>query len=258
MKFIISFWAEATKGYHSKVLLISVIVSAMLPLIGGLFMVILKDPELARRLGIIGVKAQLAGSADWPSYFGLLSQAIALGGFFIFGFIAVWIFGREYSDHTMKDLLALPTPRWAIVSAKLTVIMLWCLLLSLFILGIGFVTGWAIGLPLWSSEVVNASAARFLVASCLTILVILPVCFVANAGRGYLLSLGFLVVLIVLAEVLAALGWGEFFPWSIPPLYSGTSGAVQLSSVSYIIVISTGILGAGATLLWWYTSDHVS
>ena len=39
------------------------------PLIMGLFMVILKDPEGARALGLIGAKAQLtAGTADWPTF----------------------------------------------------------------------------------------------------------------------------------------------------------------------------------------------
>ena len=48
-------------------------------------------------------------SADWNSYFGILTQSIGVGGVLIFGFVASWIFGREYSDGTAKDLLALPT-----------------------------------------------------------------------------------------------------------------------------------------------------
>ncbi|MEV0143917.1 MULTISPECIES: ABC transporter permease [unclassified Nonomuraea] len=35
--------------------------------------------------------------------------------------IAIWLFGREFSDHTAKDLLALPTSRTAIVAAKFVV-----------------------------------------------------------------------------------------------------------------------------------------
>jgi ABC-2 type transport system permease protein len=37
----------------------------------------------------------------------MLAQGIAIGGLFVFGFIMSWIFGREYTDRTMKDLLAL-------------------------------------------------------------------------------------------------------------------------------------------------------
>ena len=51
------------------------------PLVCGLFMVILKDPDAARRLGLLGTKAQLAaGTADWPTMLSMLSQAIAIAG----------------------------------------------------------------------------------------------------------------------------------------------------------------------------------
>ena len=36
---------------------------------------------------------------------------MAAGGLFLFGFLFIWVFGREYSDRTAKDLLALPTAR---------------------------------------------------------------------------------------------------------------------------------------------------
>ena len=72
---------------------------------GGFFMIVMKDPDLARRLGLISAKAQIvAGSADWPTYLGMLAQATAIGGIMLFGLIGSWVFGREYSDHTLKDL----------------------------------------------------------------------------------------------------------------------------------------------------------
>ena len=49
------------------------------PLVGGLFMLILKDPDRARQLGILGQKAQLtAGTADWPTYLNMTAQAVAI------------------------------------------------------------------------------------------------------------------------------------------------------------------------------------
>src|SRR5699024_12695086 len=68
--------------------------------------------------GFISTKAQIAGEATWPSYLNLYAQIIAVGGIFVFGFVNSWIFGREYADNTIKDLLALPYPRAVIVLAK--------------------------------------------------------------------------------------------------------------------------------------------
>lgn len=91
--------------------------------VDALFMFILADPQRARALGLLGAKAQLVnGTADWPTYFGLLAQTVAVGGTIVFGLIIVWTFRREFSDHTVKDLLVLPTPRTAIVSAKFVVV----------------------------------------------------------------------------------------------------------------------------------------
>jgi len=69
---------------------------------------LLKNPDLAQNLGLTSTKAHIAGTTDWPSYFSFLAQAIAIGGLIAFGFITSWIFGREYSDRTIKNLLVLP------------------------------------------------------------------------------------------------------------------------------------------------------
>src|SRR3954462_7310088 len=107
-------WAEALKARRSKVPWLTALGFSLAPLVGGLFMIILKDPERARSMGLISAKAQLTvGVADWPTYFGLLAQATAVGGAMLFSLLTAWVFGREFSDRTAKELLANPTPRSA-------------------------------------------------------------------------------------------------------------------------------------------------
>jgi ABC-2 type transport system permease protein len=131
-----AFWAEALKARRSKITLLTAAGFLILPLASGLFMIILKNPEQARAMGLISTKAQLtAGVADWPSFWGILLQGIAGGGAILFALITAWVFGREFSDHTAKELMALPTPRWVIVTAKFVLIALWILRLTLLIYG---------------------------------------------------------------------------------------------------------------------------
>ena len=74
-------WAETLKARRSKASLLTVIGFALFPLVSGLFMMILKDPQAAQSMGLISVKAQLvAGTADWPAFFDMLLQATAMGG----------------------------------------------------------------------------------------------------------------------------------------------------------------------------------
>jgi len=49
-------------------------------MIGGFFMIVIRDPELARSLGMISVKAQIvAGTVDWPAYLNFLALATTMG-----------------------------------------------------------------------------------------------------------------------------------------------------------------------------------
>src|SRR5690625_4535709 len=113
--FLAALQTEMLKIRKSKVIWITAAAFTIAPLMAGFFMFVLKDPELAKSTGLVGAKAQIAGEANWPSYLGLHAQMIAVGGIFVFGFVTSWVFGREYSDNTVKDLLALPYSRAVIV-----------------------------------------------------------------------------------------------------------------------------------------------
>jgi ABC-2 type transport system permease protein len=245
---------EALKARRSRVSLFTALGIILLPLAGGFFMIVLKDPEMARRVGLISAKARLVvGVADWPSYLGFLTQAIAGGGIVLFGLIVSWIFGREFSDRTAKDLLALPTSRSTIVLAKFGVVAVWSAALTVLICLVGLGIGAAIQLPGAPTPMLLQGMSRILLAGCMVIALVTPIAFVASAGRGYLAPIGFVFLLALLAQVIAAAGWGEYFPWDIPGLYS--QGA-QLGTVSYVIVLVTSIAGMLGTLAWWERADQ--
>ena len=252
-------WGELLKARRSRMPLLTVLGFSLAPFAGGFFMIILKDPELARSMGMISAKAQLlAGSADWPTYLGLLAQATAIGGIILFAFINSWVFGREYADHTVKDLLALPTPRSAIVLAKFILVTLWSAALTVIVYLVGLGVGAAIVLPQASAAVFWQGTVTMAVSACLTITLLTPVAFFASAGRGYLPPMGVAILTLLLAQIIAATGWGEYFPWSIPALYAGMAGPAytQPGMISYIIVILTGLAGMAATFAWWEQADQ--
>lgn len=258
-KMIICIQVEIKKFFHSRIPLITMIALMMVPFIGGFFMIVLKDPSLAQKMGIISTKAQIMGAdADWWSYIGILTQAISVGGLVVFGFVASWVFGREYSDRTIKDLLALPMSRNIIVISKFIVIFLWCIILSICVFLIGILVGKFIDLPGWSLEVFFSGSIIFSICSLLTILLSTPVAFFASFGCGYLSPLGFMIFTLVLSQIVAATGFGEFFPWSIPAIASGLAGKENeiLTNSSLTIVFLTSIIGLISTMFWWRYADQ--
>lgn len=247
-------WVETLKFRRSKMPLLSLLGFLLVPFMGGFFMIILKDPELARRLGLISAKAQLlGGAADWPTFLNLLAQAVAVGGTILFGFIGSWVFGREYSDHTMKDLLALPTSRSVIVLAKFVVVMGWSAIVTAVIILIGLAVGTAVGLPPTTNDIFQQGTITILGSALLTITLVTPIAFFASAGHGYLPPLGAMILAIFLAQIIVVIGYGEYFPWSIPALYAQGS---PISLFSGLIVILTGLIGIAATFLWWELADQ--
>ena len=250
---------EGLKAFRSKVPLLTTLGFLIAPLIGGLFMVILKDPEAAKSMGLIGTKAQLtAGVADWPTFFNLLAQATAIGGAIIFAIVTTWVFGREFSDHTVKELLSLPTSREAIIAAKFTVIVLWTLTLTLLSYGLGLIVGNAVVIPGWSSEIFRSATIDILGAGILTSMLLPFVAFLASIGRGFMAAFGWAIFTVAIAQIAVVMGWGSWLPWSVPALFSGAVGprAEVLGMHSYIIVALSSAIGFFITFYWWRNADQ--
>ena len=257
--FLSALWAETLKARRSKVPLFTTLGFLILPLVSGLFMIILKDPERAKDLGIISVKAQLVGGvADWPSFFGMLKMGIGIVGLILFAIITAWVFGREFSDHTVKELLALPTTRRTIVSAKFVLVFLWLMGLALFIFVIALGIGAAIDIPGWSPSLAWLSFWSLLLIAFLTVMLMPVVAWIASGGRGYLPPLGWAFLSMVLAQIATVMGWGEWFPWAIPGLLSDFSGTQSepLGIQSYLMVLMVFLIGVAATFVWWQKADQ--
>jgi len=168
--FLTALQVEGLKARRSKVPLLTAIGFSLAPLVGGLFMIILKDPEAARQMGLVSAKAQLTvGVADWPAFFGLLAQAVAVGGALLFAIVTIWVFGREFSDRTVKELLALPTPREAIVGAKFVLVGLWGVGLTLLVFVLGLVVGMLVDIPGWSWALLQQALGDVIGAGLLTL-----------------------------------------------------------------------------------------
>ncbi len=257
-------WAETLKARRSRVPLVTAAAFSVLPIVGGLFMIIIKDPERAREMGLVGAKAQLlsAGPADWTSYVQFLSMGTAMGGAILFAFITAWVFGREFTDHTAKELLAVPTRRETIVGAKFLLTAVWFLALTVLIYLIGLATGTAIGLPGWSAQLGWTTFYGLIVTTLLTAMLMPFVAWFASVGRGYLPPLGWAIGTLALAQIAGVMGWADWFPWSVPGAFSMAFSlmygeqAEQVGLHSYVLVSLAFLVGIAATFAWWRSADQ--
>lgn len=209
-------------------------------------------------MGMLCTKSSIVKGVDWSSYLGLLAEMISALGLLGFGFVASRAFGHEYSDRTVKDLLALPMPRSLVIIAKFLVAAVWSALLALILLAAALAIGWLIGLTGWSDGIACNGVYAYAAAAFLAILLCTPVAFFASYGRGYLPPIGFIVITLVLGQFIVALNVGQYFPWAVPWLYgvAASTGGPAPGAISYAILALTCLIGLAATFAWWRYADQ--
>lgn len=250
---------EFLKLRRSKITWISWVAISIMPLVCGLFMWIVREPERAAQLGLLGQKAQFTGAtADWPGYFAMLLQTVGIGGMILVSVIATYVFGREYADGTAKNLLALPVDRHWFAVAKLIVVLVWFIILIVSLVAEGLVVGALLGLPGFSVVLAGNAIGDILLSALVAWLLVSVVAWIATLGRGYLAPLGFTIFMLVLGMVVGATGWGRWFPWSIVPLFAGVAGprVETLAPGSLVVLVLAFAAGVIATICQMRYADN--
>ncbi|MEV0143918.1 MULTISPECIES: hypothetical protein [unclassified Nonomuraea] len=123
---------------------------------------------------------------------------------------------------------------------------------------LGLLIGALLGLPGWSAETATHGVLRIVAAATLTALLTTQLSLAASIGRGYLAAVGAMFVMVFSAQVIAALGFGAYFPYSVPGLYAGIAGPDQdpPGPLGFLLVLATATVGVWATVTWWQQADH--
>jgi ABC-2 type transport system permease protein len=253
-------WTEGLKLRKSKMIWVTILVFFFISIMMGFLMLVAKHPNIASKSAVIGTKASLVATADWTSYLNLLLQLVLTVGSLGFGIATSWIFGREFADRVVKDMLALPVSRTVLIEAKFIVLILWCLLLSIVMFVVGILSGLAVNLDGWSGYALAEFIRTFSGTAMLTILLVTPVAFIASAGRGYLMPVGFSILILIITQFVC-IGIPfitPWFPWAFPALFSGVAGkGLPVPGISgYVSLFITSILGFSGTLFWWNRADQ--
>jgi ABC-2 type transport system permease protein len=249
-------WVESLKAFRSRVPLLTVVGSFIFPLGVAFLIFVSRNPDIAGRLGLIGAKANLTtyAATDWLAYLKALGEIVSGAGLFLAVLVMSWVFGREFVDGTLKDMLPVPVRRSSILFAKFAVVAVWFGVLAFIMYVAGVTAGSLLNLPGASLDLTLQGAIVMAVATCMVTVVASPFALLASIGRGYLLPVGVVIVTVVVANLAVVVGRGEYFPWAVPGLF--TQGPGVLGIASYAIVLLTGLLGIFGTYLWWKESDQ--
>jgi ABC-2 type transport system permease protein len=189
--------------------------------------------------------ATMVEGTGWVAVSGAFGQVVAVLWLLGTGVVAAWTSGREFSDRTLGQLLALPTPASRIAAAKLGTVMLAssgaAAVAALLALAGGVVVG--MGTP--GPDELRSLGAGVL-AGVASAWLALPFAWVATVGKGYLPAVGALLGVIMASQVVVLLGGGSWFPWAVPSLLVGAGGSEAAAAVSVVGVVLVVAVGAGA------------
>ncbi|WP_018752280.1 ABC transporter permease [Paenibacillus sanguinis] len=212
-------------------------------------------------LFLIFIVSQEVGKADWQVYLQGATYKFVILGSVGFGFLTSWLYGREYADRTIKDLLSLPVSRINLVLAKYATVIIACFLITIavfiYALGLGAVAQ----LPHFSWNLIGEALGAFALTSLFSVLLCTVVALLASLSRGWLAPIGFVFLTLILALSLGSSAAGPYIPWAMPtlqtlPFTSPGSGLASLNWISYLILAVTGAGGLIGTMAYWRYADQ--
>jgi ABC-2 type transport system permease protein len=252
---------EFLKLRRSKITWLTFVFYVFFGLMSWFVFWILKNPDAARTMGLIGQKASFAMeglSFDWQGLFTLFAEMGVAGGMIILSIAVIYLFGREYAEGTAKNMLSLPIPRSYFVIAKLLVATVWFALLTAFIIAECLIVGTLLSLEPLAAGLFAREIVNILIAS-LVILALQPlVAFVTVASSGYLAPFGYTIATLLIGNLMVHTLWSRWCPWSIVVLLGGLSGPRETNVVigSSIVMIATGAVGIAATIIHQKMADN--
>lgn len=246
---------EARKLRRSRVVLVASLLQVVLvPLLAFLLVRV----AAGEGTGVLAGKGELLVTGEgWDAYLGALGQVAAAALFVGAGVVAAWVFGREHADGTFGALFSLPVSRGDIARAKLVVLAVWALLVSVAVVAVAAGIGVVGAVDTTSVLPPLSGLVRLLVVASSTMLLAVPVSLIASVGRGYLPAIGAVVVVLAVAQVSVLLGAGGWFPFAVPGLVAVADGATVTmpSAAQGALAVLTVIAGAGATVAWWSRAE---
>ena len=181
-------------------------------------------------------------------------------GVLAFSLAAAHLFGAEFSDGTVASIFTTPIRRECFAIAKLLVLAVWVLALTLVSVGALMAVATLQGASGFSWALVRTSLSDSLMVALLLYLTLPIVAFVSMLGRGYLAPMLFASAMMTASWTCGFLGWARWFPWAMPATIAGGMGPPSLfetglTAGSWAIALGLFVAGLVAVFLYMHNPE---
>lgn len=222
--------AEFLKLKGSRTLLwTALVVLAYALLAVVLNMVLLDTPGIGQRLASAGGAFRRAVEQgfyvlNWKNQLRVAVQGITgTWGVLLFSFVTAYVFGREYKEHTEKNLLTTPVRREYFVVAKIVVVACWAFALTLLSFSLHALGLVILRVPGFEWALLWGALGDAAVATALLCMTLPLVAWIAMWGRGYLRVMLFAFAVEMIGNGLITTDASPYWPWNMPVHLFGAS-----------------------------------
>lgn len=174
----------------------------------------------------------------------------------LYGVVTTYLFNREYTENTLKNLLTIPVSRVSFIISKTLLLFLWIMMLSIIAWGLTLFLGMLTQFDGLSSSLLLDSLKQFSTGGILLFILSTPIILVTLVTKNYVPTIIFTVVITLINVMAGNSEHRGLFPWAaagdisnqtLPPAYP--------VEYSYIIIAATALIGFISMLVYFKKTD---
>ncbi len=169
---------------------------------------------------------------------------VLLTGVTLYGVIATYLFNREYTENTLKNLLTIPVSRTSFFMSKLILLLIWILLLTVVAWGLTLIFGLIGQFEGLSLTVLIKAFKEYIVGGIFLFLLTTPTILVTLLFKNYVPSLVFTIAITMVNVLIGNSEYRVLYPWSAVLVIANKDFFPEYLPVySYISIFTTSLLG---------------
>ncbi|MCR8845175.1 ABC transporter permease [Paenibacillus sp. SC116] len=190
------------------------------------------------------------------SFYNTNLNVLMLIGTLLYGVIAAYLFSREYTEDTLKNLLTIPVSKTSLIVSKWLLLLLWIFMLTLVAWVMTLLLSFVAQFEGLSVAVIVDSLRQFFVGAFLLFLLSTPIILITMLFKNFVPTIIFTAVVTMANLTVIDTDYQGLFPWSaVHMVVTNSTEFVYPISYSYAIIFATSILGLAATIVYFKRSD---
>ncbi|MGL5256683.1 MAG: ABC transporter permease [Proteocatella sp.] len=176
------------------------------------------------------------------TYSGIFSQSnmymILIFGLIVYTVFASYLFGREYTENTLKTILTIPVSKSSLLISKFLTLIIWCVGLSILSWFFCLIVGLLANASELNMTVVLSSLFECSFGTLLLVLMFSPIVFITIWTKGIVIPVITSATIVMFNAALTNENIGALFPWT--SIYLVASN--RILETGYPVILSVSLI----------------